>query len=353
MRKIGKHRQRLYEEKVREDRVNKRNSQRTKWAVFLLLLAAAILRFRNRLIEGFHEIAGIPAPDKLGILMAATGYMLVEGKIIERLSKIFHADIKWKTGIGCAYYCSFARMATFGGGAGAAEIYYLSREGMELAHALDISLIQYLCQKVAVTCAGVVSLLFLFPEIEASIDKYGKYLVGGISLAAAVTAAILLVMLSQRVAGLLFRFLDWVGKKKEDGKSRTEAWKEQILSGRAGIRTMLQQKGRLAEIFAWNIVKYFCWYSIPYILYKDTGVISLFTSIGRMAIATVMASVIPAPGGYGSLEFMQLLLFGPVLGESRAISMMLLYRAAATFIPAIIGGVVVFLYERKNDGGRH
>ena len=62
-----------------------------------------------------------------------------------------------------------------------------------------------------------------------------------------------------------------------------------------------------------------------------------------------MASVIPVPGGYGALEFMQMLLFEPMLGKGRTVSMVILYRVVTTIIPAIIGGLVVAQYKRKSE----
>ena len=77
-----------------------------------------------------------------------------------------------------------------------------------------------------------------------------------------------------------------------------------------------------------------------------------YTSAGLMAVATVMASVIPAPGGYGALEFMQLVLFGPMLGRSRTVSMMILYRVVTTILPAFIGGGAAALCKRRDGGSK-
>lgn len=327
--------------------MKKGNKKWLKIGIFACLLGIVILRYHSYLLEGLREIAGISMAKKAGIFLASAGYMLAEGRIIERMAKVFHINIRWRTGVGCAYYCSFARIATFGGGAGAAEIYYLSNEGMEPAHALDVSLIQYLCQKVSVTLAGVLSLLVFFQDAEASIGEYRKYLVYGVALAVLVVLGILLALLSKRAAGLLFRLFDWAGEKKENWKSKTEAWKDQVRFSQDGVKVILQEKGRLAEILGWNMVKYFCWFCIPYILYQDSGALSLFSSAGMMAIATVMASVIPVPAGYGALEFMQLMLFEPALGSGRAVSLMILYRAATTFLPALIGAAAAFVHKRK------
>lgn len=77
-----------------------------------------------------------------------------------------------------------------------------------------------------------------------------------------------------------------------------------------------------------------------------------YTSVGLMAIATVMASVIPVPGGYGALEFMQLLLFVPILGRAKAVSLVILYRVVTTILPAFIGGGVAAFSKRRDEGSK-
>lgn len=328
--------------------VKSRNKKWLKAGLILLLLGIAVFRFRDYLWEGFREIARISVRGKMGIILASTGYMLMEGMSVSRLSKAFHANIKWRTGVGCAYYCGFVRVMTFGGGAGAAEIYYLSKEGMEPAHAFDTSLIQYLCQKVTVTVLGAGSLILLLKRVEDVIGTYKKYFVYGVTLAVAVITAIMLVLLSRRIADLLCKGLDWIGEKKENWRDKTDHWKKQVMLAQEGVKAMLKEKGILAEMFVWNTLKYFCWFSVPFFLYGEGDMGFWYTSAGLMAIATVMASVIPAPGGYGALEFMQILLFGPVFGRAKTVSMVILYRVATTILPAFIGGGVAAFCKRKD-----
>lgn len=340
----------LYGKREREKNVKKINKKWLKAGIVLVLLAVAVFRLREHLWDGLREITRIPVYGKIGILLASTGYMLAEGESISRLSRAFPVKIRWRTGVGCAYYCSFVRVITFGGGAGAAEIYYLSGEGMEPAHALDATLIQYLCQRVTATVLGTASLLLLFPKIEGAVGRYTGYFAAGVGVAVVVVAAILLVLLSRRTAGLLFKGLDWAGEKKPDWKPKTEQWKRQVALAQEGVKSMAREKEILAEMFLWNALKYVCWFSIPFLLYGDGKGSFWCTSVGLMAVATVLASVIPVPGGYGALEFVQLLLFEPVLGKVRTVSMVILYRMATTILPAAAGGGVAAFHKRKKSG---
>lgn len=324
-----------------------RNKKWLKVGFILLLFGIEVFRLWDYLWESFREIARISVWGKIGMFLASTGYMLMEGMAVSRLAKVFHTNLKWREGVGCAYYCSFVRVMTFGGGAGAAEIYYLSKKGMEPAHAFDTTLIQYLCQKLTVTILGAGSLIFLFKSIEDVIGKYKYYFVYGVTIAVVIIVAIMLVLLSRRIAELLCVGLDRIGEKKAAWKNKTDQWKEQVMLSQKGVKAMLGEKGILAEMFVWNTLKYFCWFSVPFLIYGERNMGFWYISAGLMAVATVMASVIPVPGGYGALEFMQLLLFGSVLGRARAVSMVILYRVVTTILPAFIGGGVAAFYKRR------
>lgn len=349
---VTQKRKNIHRKRARPIDAKNKNKKWLKAGLTLLLLVIVVFRFRDYLWEGFREITRISARGKIGIILASTGYMLMEGMSVSRLSRAFQADIRWRTGTRCAYYCGFVRAVTFGGGAGAAEIYYLSKEGMEPAHAFDTSLIQYLCQKLTVTILGAGSLILLFHRIEDVIGKYKYYFVYGVTAAVFISAAIMLVLLSRRIAELLCRGLDWAGEKKEAWRTKTDQWKRQVMLAQEGVKGMLQKKGIPAEMFVWNTLKYLCWFSVPFLLYGEGDMGFWYTSAGLMAVATVMASVIPVPGGYGALEFVQLLLFSPIIGRAKTVSLVILYRVAATLLPAFIGGGVAAFYKGRDGNSK-
>lgn len=327
----------------------KKNKQWLKTSIFLLLLLLIAYKFRDYLMEGFREIGKVNTGKKVGVLAASTGYMFAEGAIISQLAKVFHTNITWRNGIACAYYCSFFRGITVGSGAGVAQIYYLSKNGMKPAYATDISVIQYLIQKITLTFLGSMSLLLFFQRVEEYVGNYRNYIGYAIGAAVFLIAAFLLLLLSDKIASLVFQLLDWIGQKRESWKNPLEEVKEQISFGRDGGKIILQSKRKLTEVFLLNGMKYFCWFSIPFVLYGDESALALLESEILSAITTVMSSVVPVPGGYGSLEFMQILLFKPILGKNRVMSFVILYRIATTLFPMFVGGFISLLSGRAGN----
>lgn len=319
-----------------------------KNVVFLLLLSGVIWGFREQVAEGFREIELIAASKKAGIFAVSVGYMTAEGRIIYELAKAFDADISWKKGIACGYYCFFFRTVTVGSGGGAAEIFYLNRSGMEPACAANVSVLQYLCQRITLTLLGCVGAVLFYQDIGVYVVSYKRYIVYVIGITVFITIAILLLLLSSKTEQALLGISRWAGKKNTEWREWLDQFRMQFISGQEGVKLFLRDRKKLMEAGLLNIVKYCCWFSVPYILYGETAGLSLQISIMLMAIATILAMVIPVPGGYGALEFMQILLFEPILGRSKAISLVILYRTATTLFPAFVGGALA-IFNRQSS----
>lgn len=86
------------------------------------------------------------------------------------------------------------------------------------------------------------SLIFLFKSIEDVIGKYKYYFVYGVTIAVVIIVAIMLVLLSRRIAELLCVGLDWIGEKKAAWKNKTDQWKEQVMLSQKGVKAMLGEK---------------------------------------------------------------------------------------------------------------
>ncbi len=309
-----------------------------KVIVCLLLIILAVV-FRKDIAEGIQEIKKVSFPKIAGILGVSIGYMLIEGYIIYQMAKGYFLNITIYAGIECAYYCGFIRLISFGSGAGIGEIYYLSKLGMQSAHATGMSMIQYLLQKIAIGIMGGLSFILCFQFVDSFIGKYKVYLLLAFIITVLIGSAILILAFSKELAEIIFRFLDWAGKY-DRWTEQTKKAKEQITMLQSGTKELVQNKGRLIKVLLLNFCKYLCWFLIPYILYGDSTELSLGLSIILMALAIMMAGVIPTPSGYGALDFCLLILFQSIIGTARVVSMAILYRIATTIIPALIGGIL-------------
>lgn len=77
-----------------------------------------------------------------------------------------------------------------------------------------------------------------------------------------------------------------------------------------------------------NLLKFACWYSIPYLVLRAECDLTLFQGMAVMSLTAMLAAVIPSPAGIGSTEFVFTLLFSVLIGTGLAGSTSLLYRFA-------------------------
>lgn len=71
----------------------------------------------------------------------------------------------------------------------------------------------------------------------------------------------------------------------------------------------MTHKKRFLVLLGLNLMKLIVIYLIPAYILKDISVLNIPQSVMLMAIAYMLAGVIPAPSGIGSLEFVFLLFF--------------------------------------------
>ena len=311
-----------------------------KSAVIAVILVILLLFFRDSFAEGLREIRKVPPEKVLLLFVLSMGYFAAEGGIIALLAGSYTDTMRWGSGFACALYCSFFRLVTFGSGSGIAEVYYLSRKGMKAAEATGMSLVQYLIQKIAICLMGAVSFFCCFRYVERYIGAYQGYIGAAVLATMAIGGGIVLLTVFRRGNERLFLFLHRLTADKTRWSRQVERCKEQADILQDGAGRLYRRKGALVLALVLNLFKYFCWFLTPYVLYGHEEGITIGVCLVLMALATMLAGVIPTPSGYGSLDAMILLLFHPLLEKAKLVSLVILYRVVVSLFPFLVGAAV-------------
>lgn len=332
--------------------------------MFILVLTGIVVVFFP---DELSKIAGElkrTAPEVLtAILLLAFLRFMLEGLVIRTAAGQLKngSRLSVKDGICCAFYCEFFRLFTLGTGSGIAEIYYLSRSGLEPARGTGVTLVQYTFHKLVITLCGIAALFLCKDEIWQTLSRYRYLIPGGCILALAICAVILLAATCRPLS-------DFVLSLAEKPAARLGGkWPEKLKKGRQQVfllqsegRLLLHEKKRLASLIILNILKMSCLYMIPWITLgtgsiSAGGIIPGNTGAGSLspgrswlicALIYLLAGVIPAPSGYGSTEFLFLMLYGPFTGSAKAGAAAVLQRLAVSIFPAAAGGII-FLFQKK------
>ncbi|MCI9440010.1 MAG: flippase-like domain-containing protein [Ruminococcus sp.] len=326
----------------------------TKWQLWgrglicLMALAAAIFYWDTlcEILGGIRQISAVGFC--VSILLSAAAYV-VEGMTISLMAGAVIPRLPVQRGIAIALICEFYRMITLGNGPGIVEIHYLHKDGMEPGSATVVTMIQYMVKRTAVMLLGVLGFVVLYSGGNGKeiCSKYAAFMGTGCLITIGVIACFMGLTLSSKIAAWAGTFLDWLCRKLPSWEKRFLQWKQQIdLLNHSG-KEIVKQKYRLFGTVLLQTGKMLLFYAIPVcLLYEKTG-LSFAENILLMAVAYMLAGVIPAPSGIGALEFVFLLFFTGFVETGAALPAILLFRFVTWVLPfGVGGGVLIWMRTR-------
>jgi len=306
----------------------------------LILLIIYVLRDSAGPI--FKQLKNTSVWILIAVCVSSVIYHMIEAWITYSLAKRYNPGFRYVRAVGCAFYCSFYRLATLGSGSGVAAVYFLGRNGVEYSKGTGLYMIQYVVHKVSIALFSGVLFLINWHFMVMNYHEYEVYLGLAYGLTIIIAIALILVSVSRKVHELLLKLVSLLNKS---GKLDSIAAKLEescnILSDTTS--ELLKEKGMLFSLVLKNFIKCCFWYGIPFIVLYGTGTITLLQSLAVCSLAVMTAAVIPTPAGIGALELIMTTLIGVVAGVDMGGATMLIYRFATFVFPFIVGGVYILL----------
>lgn len=316
-----------------------------RYVILFVGVTIAIITFNKELYEIFKNLSTISPTTVLLMILCMTGYYVLDGVIIAKIFKHKYSDIRYRDGIACTYYCAFFRVVSLGGGSGIAEVVYMTKCGVDAAVASSISMIQYILQKFTIVILGVISYIVFYNDVDKLLGKYSDFMFIGVIMAFFIISMILMVCASKRFSNCIIWLLRKTGNKRF--KAKIDKLEETFKNLKSTTKDMFTRKKLLFEIIVINIVKLIVMFLTPYVLFHNK--IDIVYSIAIFAISHMLAGVIPAPSGYGSLDVLFMLLYGAIVGGEIAALLIVLFRFANTIFAFIVGAIVYLLQFRSKS----
>ena len=251
----------------------------------------------------------------LAICAASALYELVEGWITYAFARHYNPGFRYLDGVESAFYCSFYRVATLGSGAGIAAIYYFHEKEIDYSKSTGMYMIEYVIHKVSIAILSVLLLIFNFGFFKQNYSSYLWMLVLGYGITVVVACFLLLFCCSTRFHRLLLWLSEKVNRKLNGKIERQKAQLAEYCGILEEATRDLLRDGRLIfTAVLKNLLKFACWYSIPYLVLRAECDLTLFQGMAVMSLTAMLAAVIPSPAGIGSTEFVFTLLFSVLIG---------------------------------------
>ncbi len=322
-----------------------------KWLLFIVVLALVGWYTKDSMREIFCQVAKTPWYIVGISSVLALVYFLLEGQIIARMARKYVPDFTCFYGIECAFYCDFYRYVTLGSGTFIAEIYYLYTKGIDTPKATGMSMVQYVYKKISIALMGVVGFISLLIFQEYRIQRYDQYLIFGCSLTVVVVVGIILVGTSKKISDFLLFCGRKCTKKWTKLNAKIDKIEEKIQILQQETKELVTNRQGMGILFLLNILKMSCWYLIPYVLFYQSGILTLGEAFALTAINYMIAGVMPAPAGIGTIEFVFMMLFKEYTTVTLAGSALLVFRFVICVLPFLIGACCVIKHSYKKGQG--
>lgn len=318
-----------------------------RWIIVLTIIIIFIIYYKKTLGDILIEIRYLPTSLTLISIVFTTIYFIIEGKLIEFVASRHNQDFTWIQGTAVAYISSFYRFTTMGAAAGPSEVYYLYMEGIPISRGTGMCLVKFIIHKVTIAVYGILGYLVLSKKMNHILMPYRTYIIIGSLIAILYTVILVAICTSKSFAMLIILLLKKVPVKKAGFQKKITKLIESINLLQDESIILFKDKKKILWIFILNIGKQTCYYLIPAIFLYYRCNILVLNAIPLMAVTSMLAGVLPAPSGIGSLEYVFLLLFQTLTRVDIAVSVILLYRFVTWLIPFVIGGVFVAVYKKR------
>ena len=279
-------------------------------------------------------------------------YYLVYGYYFSYTFKLFNIKVPFFKGVFYGlvefYFSGITPSAT---GGQPVQMYYMSKDKIPIKNSYIALLINTMFFKIAIITLGILCLLFkqdiigLFKTIHMDFFYFG--------LVCDILFCILLGIFLLN-SNLIKKSLRWIFKwfkKFNIFKKYTDKDVDEIIVDYKGdLNILFTQKFRLLySLFLVFIVR-IIYFSIAYVVYRGLG-LSGYSYLDMLAIQVsvqMAIEMVPIPGGSYVSEKMFFYIFSIVFLTEFASLGMLLTRAFIFYIPIVVTGLIIFIYNIVN-----
>ncbi|MCD8217823.1 MAG: flippase-like domain-containing protein [Clostridiales bacterium] len=307
-----------------------------KFIIAAVLIGIIVYTFRGSWGDIWQQVKQTSPVVLAMIGGASVVYHLFEAWITYSLAREYNPRFRYRDAVYCAFFCSFYRLSTLGSGAGIAAVIFLGKKHVGYSEATGLYAIQYILHKVSIALFSGIFFLINWRVMAAHYRNYAPYLVLAYALTVLISIALVLAVIYPKFHRLILWLLRKLNyKNKLDGIARRLEASIGILE-QSGTKLLKDWK-TLVSCVVRNIAKLFFWYSIPFLILFQSGVMTLRTSLSVTSLSVMTAAVIPTPAGIGSTELIMTGLFGVLVDVDQAMAITLLYRTATFIFPFVVG----------------
>ena len=229
------------------------------------------------------------------------------------------------------------------------EIYYMSKDGLNVANSTLALLINLTTMQIATISIGIISLIFNYKYMNTALIIF---FVIGVLLNASALALLLISICSKKMTNGLINFTIKVMKffKVKNMDKKQEWINNELEKYQRNAKYVKAHKLLILKTVLTTYIQFLIYYSVPYWIYRSFGynTANIFEVLSMQAVLFATVSGIPSPGAVGVSEGGFLELFKKFYPKNEIASSMLLCRGVNFYLFVIISCVIVMVSSFKD-----
>ncbi|MBC1551733.1 flippase-like domain-containing protein [Listeria booriae] len=285
-------------------------------------------------------------------------YWWLEAVVLQRFGKQADPTLKMGTSFRITMIGQFFNSVTpFASGGQPAQLYLLTRRGIDIGLASSVLLIKFIIYQAMIVATFIFFLIVGFPLLGHTTFEIKYLILIGFVINLGVIIGLVTVAKSERVAAaivhvLLKPVLLFVKKERREGirenaDSKIASFHEESVRFSGNTRLIW-------ECVFYTTVQLLFYLSIPYFVLLSLEVtdVSLMTTMTYHAFVMKLSSSIPTPGGTGGAEYSFTSFFEMVLSPEKLVMALILWRLITYYSCTIFGAIAMIPFKRKKSKKR-
>ncbi len=320
----------------------------------LILTGLMVYIFKDNIPDMRAAIARVSWPQVLLLLGLGLTYPLLDAEVCRRIIFQRLPGYSYRRALDVTLLGTFGNVATFGAGTLAMQSYDLYLSGLAVGPGVGLMTLEYVIHKTAVLAyAGLLLVCNRQWLTSAGTSGLMRYLLPACLVVALIIAALVLLCTSRSVQRLAYRAL---GLLPQSGKwqKRRASWTAQLDRLGEESRRLLADRPLCAKLFLLEVAKLALLFCIPWlgVRFMGLGELGFWEGQTLAALMMLLSNALPNLAGMGSIETAFYLVFSGFIGESGAMSALVLYRLASYYFPFVVSCAAFFAVQRRWTAGR-
>lgn len=322
--------------------------------IIIVIITGVVLYFSLK--DNFVQIIDtILDMNFICVILAIICYMLylffksvVNTMITKNFNKDYNLIKSFRMGVETNF---FHAITPFSSGGQPYEIYRLSKDGINVLNAANISIQNFIIYQLSLVLLGVFAIVYnyafdLFPNNKV----LGSLVTIGFVINLLVAIILLIIILFKKMnkflAKLFINILSFFHLVK-DKDLKLKQVINHLNEFNEGGKLLLKDKVKFLKMFLIEFAALVLLYSVPFFIILGSGMnINIIKVIVSSAYVMLIGSFVPIPGGTGGLEYGFIAFFGNFIVGSKLNAIMLVWRFITYYFGMIVGLIVLDLRKK-------